>query len=255
MATKTAAALNPKRINDPVRQARVDLAAAFRLAARWDWQEGIGGHFSMRLPGDDELFLLNPLGVLWSEIRASDLLVVDIEGNKVDGEGEVERTAFCIHGAIHKAGVRNHCVIHTHTPYATAMATLKSPRFEFIHQGGLRFYDDIAYDPEFNGLVTADEEGERIAKIMGEKRAVFLANHGTIVTGETVGEALQYTYVLERNCMYQAIARMHGTPLQPVSDKVGRETREVYKTDPVSPDVYFTALKRTLDRENSDYAQ
>ena len=250
--------LRMKRINDPVRQARIDLAAAFRCAGRLKWQEGIGGHFSLRVPGRDDLFLLNPLGVFWSEIRASDLLVVDFEGKKVEGAGEVERTAFCIHAHIHRAGGDDaHCVFHTHTPYATGLATLKTPRFEFIQQGSLRFYDDVAYDSEFNGLVTDDAEGARIAAVMGGKRALFLANHGTIVTGPTVATTFQYTYMLERVCMYMALARMHGIPLQTIRDEVGRRTRPIYRSEPLSlePGLYLDALKRKLDREEPDYAE
>lgn len=256
MGTQTTALRKTRRdtVNDPVRQARIDLAAAFRTAARMGWQEGIGGHFSLRVPGHDDLFFLNPMGYLWSELHASDLLVVDTDGNKVEGAGEVERTAFCIHGHIHKAGANAHCVIHTHTPYATGMTALKDVRFELIQQGGMRLYDDVAYDDQFNGLVTDDAEGARIAKCMGGKRAVFLANHGTIVTGATVADAFQHTYTLERNCMYLAIARMHGMPLRIVDDKTASETHEVYKTDPLNGAVFFTALKRELDRHEPDYA-
>jgi ribulose-5-phosphate 4-epimerase/fuculose-1-phosphate aldolase len=245
----------PQGVNDPVRQARIDLAAAFRVAARMGWQEHIGGHFSLRVPGRDDRILINPMGLLWSEVRASDLIVADFRGNKVEGELPLERTAACIHCHVHAANADAACVIHTHTPYATGLAAVDNPKFEFIHQGGLRFFGDIGYYNEFNGLVTADEEGLRVADAIRGKRAVFLANHGTIVTGPTVGDAFLHTYVLERQCQYLAIARMHGAPLRRVDDETARTTHEVYKTDPLNGEVYFAALKRELDRDEPDYAE
>lgn len=254
MTASSTARRAPPRINDPVREARIDLAAAFRCAARWDWQEGVGGHFSLRVPGHEDLFLINPVGSLWSEMRASDLLIVDLDGRKVDGAGEVERTAFVLHAHIHRSSADAHCVIHTHTPYAVALSVLKTPCFELIHQNGLRLFGDIAYDSEFNGAVTADEEGARIASVMGGKRAIFLANHGTIVTGPTVARTFQDIYTLERGCMYLSLARSHGMPLQTIDVNTARETKAFLMNDAQSSDMHFPALKRKLDREEPDYA-
>ena len=240
--------------DDTVWQVRVDLAAAFRMAARLGYQESIGGHFSVQVPGATSRFILNPLGLFWSEITASKLIVVDHDGNKISGEGQLEPTAFHIHAAIHRAHPHARCVIHVHTPYATALSVLDKARFEFVHQSGLRFFGKIAYDDEFNGLVTDKDEGTRLARALGDSRAMFLANHGQIIVGRTVAEAYQYTYALERNCMYIALARMHGMPLRRVPDAVCRSTQEALEHDPLGADVLFAGVKRILDREEPGYA-
>lgn len=240
--------------DDALRHTRIDLAAAFRMAARQGWQESIGGHFSVEVPGPTPRFLLNPMGAFWAELTASKLIVVDHNGDKLQGDGAVESTAFHIHAAIHRAHAHARCVIHTHMPYATALAILEEPRFEFIHQGGLRFFDKVAYYDSFNGLVTNDDEGARLAQALGDARVMFLANHGQIIVGRSIAEAYQYTYALERNCMYLALARMHGKPLRRVPDDVCRATRQALDTDPLGADVLFAGVKRLLDRAEPDYA-
>jgi ribulose-5-phosphate 4-epimerase/fuculose-1-phosphate aldolase len=193
------------------------------------------------------------MGLFWSEITASKLIVVDHNGNKVSGDGEIEPTAFHIHAAIHRVHSHARCVIHTHTPYATALAILDKARFEFVHQSGLRFFDSVAYYDAFNGLVNDDNEGERLAQALGQCRVMFLANHGQIIVGRSVAEAYQYTYALERNCMYMALARMHGMPLRRVPDDVCRATRQALDEDPLGADILFAGVKRILDREEPDY--
>jgi len=240
--------------DEALRQTRIDLAAAFRMAARLGYQESIGGHFSVEVPGAKSRFVLNPMGLFWSEITASKLIVVDLDGNKISGDGELEATAFHIHAAIHRAHPHARCVIHTHTPYATGLAILEQPRFEFVHQIGLRFFGKVAYYDAFHGLVNDKDEGARLAQALGDARVMFLANHGQIVVGRSVAEAYQYTYALERNCMYMALARMHDQPLRRVPDDVCRATQEALEHDPLGADVLFAGVKRLLDREEPDYA-
>jgi ribulose-5-phosphate 4-epimerase/fuculose-1-phosphate aldolase len=240
--------------DDALWQARVDLAAAFRMAARLGWQESIAGHFSFEVPGATRRFVLNPLGLFWSEISASKLIVVDHDGSKLAGDGQIEPTAFHIHASIHRAHRNARCVIHTHMPFATGLAVLDNARFEFVHQSGLRFFNRIAYDDAYNGLVTDDDEGARLARVLGDKRVIFLANHGQIIIGRSVAEAYQYTYALERNCMYIAFARMQGLPLRRVPDAVCRSTQHSLDRDPIGADVLFAGVKRILDREEPDYA-
>src|SRR5574338_1696148 len=158
------------------RAARVDLAAAFRLAVRLDLHEGVCNHFSVMLPHTGR-FLLNRYGLHWSEVTASNLLALDAEGNVLEGEGEFEKTAFWIHSRIHRAHPRAACVLHTHMPYATALALLEGGRLEMVEQNALRFHGDISYDDEYNGLVVDNAEGDRLAAALGDKRVMFLANH------------------------------------------------------------------------------
>lgn len=236
------------------REARVDLAAAFRLAVRMDLHEGVCNHFSFMLP-DGKRFFLNRYGLHWSEVSASNLLTLDAEGNVLEGEGEFEKTAFYIHSRIHLANPRAACVLHTHMPYATALTLLENGRLEMVEQNALRFYDDIAYDDTYNGLVVDNAEGDRLARVLGSKRVIFLANHGVIVVGPSIAEAFDRMYYLERACRLQVLARSTGGRLKPIRDQVVRETYGMLLADASKyAGAHFTALKRILDREAPDYS-
>src|SRR5919106_1014441 len=231
------------------RAMRVDLAAAFRLAVRLDLHEGVCNHFSVMLPGGKS-FLLNRYGLHWSEVTASNLLTLDASGKILEGEGEFETTAFYIHSRIHLANPRAACVLHTHMPYATSLTLLEGGRLEMAEQNALRFHDDIAYDDTYNGLVVDNAEGDRLARALGSKRVMFLANHGVIVVGPSVAEAFDLMYYLERACRLQVLARSTGGRLRPVRAEVVKNTYKLMCADaPKYAGAHFSALKRMLDRE------
>jgi ribulose-5-phosphate 4-epimerase/fuculose-1-phosphate aldolase len=241
------------------RAARVDLAAAFRLAVRLDLHEGVCNHFTLMLP-DGKRFLLNRYGLHWSEVTASNLLALDADGRILEGEGEFEKTAFYIHSRIHLRNPRAACVLHTHMPHATALTLLENGRLEMVEQNALRFHDDIAYDDTYNGLVVDNAEGDRLARVLGEKRVMFLANHGVIVAGPSVAEAFDLLYYLERACRLQVLARgmvaNAGAKLRAVRPEVVRETCRLILADTAKyAQAHFGALKRILDREEPDYSR
>src|SRR5688500_9829558 len=237
------------------RAMRVDLAAAFRLAVRLDLHEGVCNHFSAMLP-DGKRFLLNRYGLHWSEVSASNLLALDGGGRILAGEGEFEKTAFYIHSRIHLAHPRATCVLHTHMPYATALTLLEGGRLEMVEQNALRFHDDIAYDDTYNGLVVDDAEGDRLARVLGTKRVMFLANHGVIVVGPSVAEAFDLMYYLERACRLQALARSMGAKLRAVRPGVVRSSYKLLRADaPKYAGAHFGALRRMLDREEPAYCR
>jgi ribulose-5-phosphate 4-epimerase/fuculose-1-phosphate aldolase len=237
------------------RAARVDLAAAFRLAVRLDLHEGVCNHFSVMLP-DGARFLLNRYGLHWSEVSASNLLALDSGGRLLGGDGEYEKTAFWIHSRIHVAHPRAACVLHTHMPYATALTLLEDGRLEMIEQNALRFHGDVAYDDAYNGLVVDQAEGDRLARVLGAKRVLFLANHGVIVVGPSVAEAFDALYYLERACRLQVLARMMGGRRRPVRDDVVEHTYRLLREDaPKYAGAHFEALKRILDREEPAYSR
>jgi ribulose-5-phosphate 4-epimerase/fuculose-1-phosphate aldolase len=244
---------------------RVDLAAAFRLAVRMDLHEGVCNHFSAMLPDHSEdgsveaprkaTFLLNRYGLHWSEVSASNLLALDAQGRVLAGEGEFEKTAFYIHSRIHLANPRATCVLHTHMPYATSLTLLEGGRLEMVEQNALRFHDDIAYDDTYNGLVVDNAEGDRLARVLGSKRVMFLANHGVIVVGSTVAEAFDALYYLERACRLQVLARSMGGKFRPVRPEVVQQTYKMILADtPKYAGAHFEALKRLLDREEPAYS-
>jgi len=237
-----------------VAAARVDLAAAFRLAVRLDLHEGVCNHFSYMLDG--ERFFLNRYGLHWSEVTASNLLMLDAKGRVLQGEGEFEKTAFYIHSRIHLANPSAACVLHTHMPHATALTLLENGRLEMVEQNALRFHGDIAYDDTYNGLVVDDAEGDRLARVLGAKRVMFLANHGVIVVGPSIAEAFDLMYYLERACRLQVLAKSMGGRLRAVRPEVVSETHRLLRADaPKYAGAHFSALKRILDREEPDYAR
>lgn len=242
-------------MNDRDWQIRVDLAAAFRLAAYHDMHEGIDNHFTYALDDSGERYLLNPFGLHWSEVTASSLLEVDGEGKVIEGEGEAEESAVCIHGPIHRRHPQGRCVLHTHMPYATSLSMLGDGhnRLEPASQTSLFFYDDVAYDDSYSGVADSFEEGERMAGVMQDKRVLFLANHGVVVACDSISRAFHELYFLERACQAQILAMSTGKPLRHISDNVAPIFRDMEEERNRRADLYFIAMKRILDRDNPGY--
>src|SRR5207302_2249487 len=176
-------------------QARVDLAAAHRLAVLHEFSEGIFNHLTLVVPGTNDRYLQIPFGLHWSEVTASSFLTVSYDGRILSGKGEIERSAFCIHAPVHRLVPNHACVLHTHMPYASALTRLEDPRLLPIGQTEVGFLDDIAYDHEYTGLAMEPEEGERLAGVLGPaKRILFMGNHGVLVCGKSVAEAYDLLY-------------------------------------------------------------
>jgi len=242
-----------ERIDD-VWQARIDLAAALRLADRQGFGEGVCNHFSFMVPGRDDRFLINPHRWHWSEVTASSILLLDNDGNLLEGDQPPEQTAFFIHWRLHRSLPQARCILHTHMPWATALCQLEDPTLLPLSQTSLMFYDQIAYDADYNGLAFDEAEGDRMARAMGNKNTLFLANHGVIVAATTVAEAYSRLYYLERACMHQVMAMSTGKPLRLVDEAVARKTAQQIAEDSEMAESHFAALKRVLEREAPDYA-
>jgi ribulose-5-phosphate 4-epimerase/fuculose-1-phosphate aldolase len=244
--------------SDAERRARIDLAACHRLAARFGFNEGIDNHLTMFVPGHTDRFYLAPFGLLWSEIRASDLLEVDFNGQLVAGRGLVEDTALYIHLSTHRLLPEAHCVLHTHMPYATALGMLEDPRLEMAGQSAIGFHDEIAY-VDYNGLALDYAEGERLARALGGKPIGMLRNHGVLVTALSAAAAFERLYFLERACQAQILALSTGRQLRVLPDAVVRETAAQFRDctqvgGQGRTELHFEALKRLLDRTEPDYA-
>jgi ribulose-5-phosphate 4-epimerase/fuculose-1-phosphate aldolase len=251
---KTAPKLVKQTKPDPVWQARVDLAAAYRMAHRFGLSEGIDNHFTLAVPGRDDRFLLLGFGVHFSEVTASNLIEVDLDGKVTKGDYEAEATAFFIHARIHRALQQAKCVLHTHMPYATAVTTIEGGRLEMCTQNALRFEGLIAYDDEYRGLALDNDEGDRLARAMGDKKILFLANHGVVVAAPTVAQAFDHLYFVERACMVQVMAQWTGGRLKRVRPEIAAEARRLIERDsPTYAGHHFAALKRMLDREEPAY--
>jgi ribulose-5-phosphate 4-epimerase/fuculose-1-phosphate aldolase len=239
---------------DPVARARVDLAAALRWAAKLGLSEGICNHFSLALPGDGDRYLINPFGVHWAEMRASQLLMLDGDGTIVEGKGEVETTAFHIHSRLHRARADAVAVLHTHMPNATALTLVENGRLAMVHQNALRFRDAIAYDDHYNGLALDGGEGKRMAVALGSARIMFLANHGVVALGADLAQAFDDLYYLERAAELQILAQSTGQPLRPIADEVAERTAAAFARDrALYAHAHFEAIKRLLDKEDPGY--
>jgi len=229
-----------------VARLRADLAVALRAAAHHGLAEGVCNHFSIELPDGSGRFLLNPRGLLWSEVRAEDIVMVDAHGERLAGRHGIEPTAMFIHGAIHRLG-RHACVLHTHMPYATAL-TLTSDRQldSALSQNAMRFHGRVAVDAHYNGLALDVAEGERIARAMQGADVAFLGNHGVVVCGTRIDHAYDDLYYLERACIVQVLAAATGRASVPVdpalAQRVGRQTLD----DRTQSELFFDALRRTV---------
>ena len=239
---------------DAVWQARVDLAACFRMAARYGLEEGICNHFSAIVPGYDDLFIVNPYGYAFRELTASKLLICDFHGNVIAGEGQPEATAFYIHARIHKAIPRAKVAFHTHMPHATALAMTEGDPLIFAGQTSLKFYGRTAVDRNYNGLALDEREGDRIAGAIGDADIVFMKHHGVMVLGPTIAEAWDDLYYLERACEVQCIALSTGRKVLPVDPAVAEAAyRQMRGGDAESARLHLASVRRTLDAEEPAY--
>jgi ribulose-5-phosphate 4-epimerase/fuculose-1-phosphate aldolase len=241
------------------RQARIDLAAAHRLAYMHGFSEGIFNHLTFVVPGRDDRYYQIPFGMHWSEVTASSFMEVGIDDGKVKhGAGDVERSCYCIHAPIHKALPQAKAVFHTHMPYASALTRLEDPRIKEIGQTEVGLMGRIAYDDQYTGPALDPREGERLAKCIGDKTVLFMANHGVTTVGDTVADAYDRLYYLERAAQVQIYAMWTGQPLKrlpaPVVEKTMRDIGGANLYDGPSPaQRHFDALKRVLDRTEPDY--
>ncbi len=232
--------------SEAVHRLRDDLALALRAAAYHGLAEGVCNHFSVELPDRSGRFLLNPRGLLWSEVRADDIVMVDGDGRALAGRHAVEPTAMFIHAAIHRLCAKA-CVLHTHMPYATAL-TLTADRGldTALSQNAMRFHGRVAVDAHYNGLALDASEGERIARAMARADVAFLGNHGVVMCGERMAHAYDDLYFLERACMVQVLAQSTGRPLVPVDASIAERVRDQTLGERLQSELFFEALRRTL---------
>lgn len=225
---------------------RKDLALALRAAAKHGLSEGVCNHFSVAIPGDDEKFLLNPRGLLWEEVQADDIVLVDKDGSKLVGRHPVEPTAMFIHAAMHRVA-KKQVVLHCHSPYATTLTlTPQGMLSTTLSQNAMRFHGRTAQDPYYNGLALDHAEGERLAQATLGADVVFLANHGVVVCGERLDYAYEDLYFLERACQIEVQALSMGVGLRAVDPAIAQKTAEQLQGERLQSELFFQALERTL---------
>jgi ribulose-5-phosphate 4-epimerase/fuculose-1-phosphate aldolase len=237
-------------------EARLDLAAAFRWAARLDLHEAVANHFSAAVSSDGRRFLLNPPCRHFSRITASSLLLLDAaQAGMPNAPADVDPTAWYLHAHLHQRVPRARAVLHTHMPHATALACLDGFELLMLDQNACRFHERIAYDRDYAGMALDDGEGERVAALLGDRNTVlFLGNHGVIVIGESVAHAFDELYYLERAAKLQVLALSTGRPLSLVPDHLAAIVEKQWREYPDIFDAHLRELRAILDVEAPDYA-
>jgi len=232
------------------RQTRLDLAACYRLTAHFGYDDVIWNHISARIPGT-ETFLINPLGLRYDEITASNLVRVDLEGTALDG-GETNFTGFVIHSAVHARRPDVQCVMHTHTQGGLAVSALAEGLMPMV-QDAVMFHGRMRYHA-YEGLSTDLEERERLADNLGDGHAMILRNHGLLTAGRTVGEAFMLMHYLERACRVQvqvlSTGREISLPPAEVLDKAAKQYEGFW------PGTYeWPALVRLMDKLDPSFRE
>lgn len=239
-------------IND---QARIDLAAAFRWAARLDLHEGVANHFSLATNDSGTRFLMNPNQRHFARIKASDLIEIDAnDPETLASPNAPDITAWGLHGGIHRHCLHARCVMHVHSNYATVLASLKDSRLPPIDQNAAMFYNRYVIDDAYGGLALEDE-GNRCAQLLSDpqKRVMIMGNHGLLVIGHSVADTFNRLYYFERAAGTYIQALQTGQELRVLSDDVAERTAQQLEAYPEQDERHFAELKAILDQERSDY--
>lgn len=236
-------------------QVRVDLAACYRLCNMQGWEDLIFTHMSARVPGTDGEYLINPYGLLFDEVTASNLVRITADGTVLEDETGLGYNpgGFTIHGAVHEARADAHCVIHLHTVAGVAVSCQESGLLP-IQQGSLMMVEDITYHT-YEGIALDLGERARLIANLGQSNHMILRSHGLLTTGETVGQAFVRLYALNRACEIQIAAQAGGaaliTPDRPVREKVTAQGRPAGKGETAA--LTWAAYLRRLDRIDPSY--
>jgi ribulose-5-phosphate 4-epimerase/fuculose-1-phosphate aldolase len=237
-------------------QMRVDLAAALRLSARNGWHEAVANHFSLATSPDGKNFLMNPRWRHFSKVKASELLHLNVEDKSTMSRPDApDLTAWSLHGRLHAALPHARCIIHLHPTYATVIASLANPEILAIDQNTARFYNRVAVDNNYGGMANTDDEGDRLARLLGNKSIMMMGNHGILICASTVAEAYDLTYYMERACRNLVLAYQTGQPLHVMTPAVAEKTAQEWEADRDQFHSHFAEMKSILDAEDPSYAQ
>jgi ribulose-5-phosphate 4-epimerase/fuculose-1-phosphate aldolase len=237
-------------------EARQELAACYRVFAMLGWDEMIYNHITVKLPDEDGAFLINPFGLHFSEVKASNLVKIDIDGNKLDDNPyPVNLAGFTQHSVFHRHLHDAHCIIHTHTTAGMAVSALEGG-LQPVNFYACNFIGQIAYHP-FEGVTVRGEEGERLLRNLGDKRVMFLENHGILVMGRTLPEAFIKHWSLQRACEIQLATLSMGQAMRIPDEVVAVHQRDLSKVQiPGGPGkADFAAMVRLVDRIDTSWRE
>ena len=232
-----------------------DLAATFRWAARLNMNEAVANHFSACIPGSKTDFYVNRSGIHFSQMKASDLILVTKDNiNELKKNPDlVDSTAINIHGAIHNKVPHAKCIFHVHSKYATALSTLKDPTLPPIDQNTMRFYNRVSVYNEYGGM-GFEEESKKMATALGNKKHMLMANHGIMTTGETVSDGFDALYYFEKSAETYLTALSTNKELNIASHEVAEKTAQEWATYPSDlARAHLDQIRIILDKEDPDY--
>lgn len=233
-------------------QLRVELAACYRLVAEFGWDDLVFTHISVRIPGDDNHFLINPFGMMFDEITASDLIKIDHNGNILqDTPHSVNKAGFIIHSCIHEGREDVGCVIHTHTRAGVAVSAQKEGILP-ISQQATYVLSSLGYH-DYEGVAIREDEQPRLQQDLGDANMLVLRNHGLLTVGKTVSDAFLSMYILETTCQIQLAAQSGGSELIHIEPKIVSSIKEAVKVQSVDGSLVWPALLRKLDRIDPRY--
>ena len=240
-------------LNSSERQARLDLAAAHRLAVMHELNEGVWNHISLTSPDEPDNILISPGHTHWSQVTASNLALMSPKGDLISGDRPPIRAGWIIHHPVHKARPDAKCVIHVHAPYITAMSIRKDMVLETrSSQQAAGFHDDVVYYEVYDGVLNDESEGEHMAEVLGQKRVLMMRNHGAMIVGDSVARAYLDAYQLERACMYQLLAVSGGGEMQLIPEKIASEMGQLARQGRNLE--HFEGMKRLVEEKEPDFA-
>lgn len=237
------------------RQLRIDLAAVFRIVARLGMHEAVANHFSAAVSADGRKFLMNPKWRHFSRIRASDLVLFDADSSEdMLKRHDVDPTAWAIHGQMHKLLPQARVVMHLHPPFATTIAALADPHIKPVDQNTARYFNRLAVDDSYAGMADSEQEGARLAALLGNRSRLMMGNHGVMITATTIGEAFDDMYTIERACQTLVQAYSTGQPLKILPDDIAERTAQDWEQITDFSKAHFAEMKSILDAEDPSYA-
>lgn len=234
-------------------QIRIDLAACFRLFAKMGMHEAVANHFSAAVSEDGRKFLLNPKWKHFSRIKASDLILVDADDSSSFNRGEIDPTAWAIHGQIHRLRPDVRVVLHLHPIFSTAIACLNHPEILPIDQNTARYFNRVAYDSQYGGMADSKAEGQRLAHILQDKKRLMMGNHGVLIGSHSIGVAFDDMYTIERACQILTTAYSTGQTLKILADDVAEKTAQDWEKIENFSEAHFTEMKILLAEEDDSF--
>ncbi|GAB5381623.1 MAG: class II aldolase/adducin family protein [Aliiglaciecola sp.] len=244
------------RVSEEEWQARVDLAACYRIVAHYGWDDLVFTHISARVPGPEHHFLINPFGLMFEEITASSLVKVDLQGNIVmDTDYNINPAGFTIHSAVHEARENAKCVLHLHTNAGVAVSTLKDG-LQAYSQQSLFALSSLAYH-DYEGVALNPDEKKRLVADLGDKVFMILRNHGLLTCGESIADTFLFMFLLQRSCEIQLQAQATGQEMIKIPDVIlqGIQAQGEQVTRSAGGALAWPGILRKLDRINPGYEQ